>query len=229
MAGKNKKKNKSRKSNKIGSVGSTRALGSENQVNNGDVPLIPKNWQPAILALQVYRIRRTLDANDAKQTAGAFAGFSSSFQLSDLDAYTEFTNLFDQYRIHMIRMRFRPRFNFAAVVSTTDIMPRLYTVIDYNDANPITGVAQLRQYQTLKETNFDADHVRCFKPKVAVAAYSAAFTSYMSVTGGWIDTGSPAVQHYGLKGLVEAGHAGQVNLQVWSIETEYFLEFRQVI
>jgi len=34
---------------------------------------------------------------------------------------------------------------------------------------------------------------------MAVAAYSGAFTSYSNLVGGWIDSASPAVQHYGIK------------------------------
>jgi hypothetical protein len=128
---------------------------------------------------------------------GSDSAWSFKFTLDSLDNYTEFTSLFDLYRIDKIVFRLIPLQNTVEAPATQKDVGLLYGAVDLDDYAGAT-VATLCQYPNMKIANFDEKLTFAFKPKFAVAAYSGAFTSYAN-TGGWIDMGSPSVEHYGLK------------------------------
>jgi len=224
-----RKKNKSRKG---GRGAGNSVFNAENASNAGDLGMIPRGWQQPGLSNQVYKVRRISDSADANQAAGAVAFFGTSFSLAGVDAVADFTDLFDLYRISLVRMKLRPRFNVGSLGATgTGISPRLYTAIDYSDATAPAAISTLRQYSTCKETNSYSDHVRCFVPRPELAAISTTATTVLAVLpdgkpNPWISTAATTIAHFGLKGAIEAGIGGQTALQSWSIEVEYFLEFR---
>lgn len=191
----------------------------------GDIK-IPKSLQTQY---EVYHFKRIVDgATLIYQAAGSTTLGAFNFQLAGVDNYTDFTNLFDQYRIDYIVVRFRPQFNMASFASfSSTTIPTLYTVIDMDDSNTPASLAELRQYQTLRESKFDRTISRTLQPRCASALYSGAFTSYSTVRP-WVDCASSAVQWYGVKFGITAGQVGQTALQAWSIEVEYFFSFKFV-
>lgn len=58
---------------------------------------------------------------------------------------------------------------------------------------------------------------------MAVAVYSGAFTSFANAPSSWIDSGSPNVQHYGLKAAVTATAA----VQTYNLQVRARVSFRQ--
>jgi hypothetical protein len=202
---------------------------SENNENLGDVMMIPRAFARENLVNQIFRFRRSVVSATIQQAAGSDTLGAFSFTLAGIQGNSEWTTLFDQYKISLVRVLIRPLFNLAQIVAlSTDVFPPLCSVIDYDDATAISNVL-LSQYQSYKQTRFDKDHVRSIKPRVAMAAYgSGVFASFANQGNQWIDCASAAVVHYGLKYCIQAGDVGQTALQAWSVETEYFLEFRQV-
>lgn len=144
------------------------------------------------------------------------------FQATNLGNWASFSALFDQYRILAIRFAFLPRTN---VVSGTAYNPPLYTVIDYDDLNTIGSKSGYTQRQNCTETSVYQSLERTFAPRFDFAAYSGVFTSYAN-TVGWIDCGSPTVQHYGLKVFIESC---STPAPVWDLKVEYYIQFREVI
>lgn len=200
------------------------------RASTGDVMRLPKVWCDLPNSGKIWRFRRTVDGADINQIAGGLVFGSYIFKLSQVDVPTEFSSLFDQYRFSYVKLTFRPRFNFAALaVNGNQIDPRLYTVIDYDDGTNLTALAGARQYQTLLETRFDQDHVRFIKPHSSVASYaSGVFTSFDNVVDRWHDLAYPDIEHYGIKFVIEAGGGAQTNLQAWSVQLDYYLEFKTV-
>lgn len=133
--------------------------------------------------------------------------------LDMLPDYSEFTNLFDQYRINWMSLKMVPFQNVSLANSTGGqqcLAVVHYSVTDYDDAtpyNPTTGGVQLmREKQSFKEKNFftTKPFKRATRPRIAMAAYaSGAFTSYANMKPQWIDCNSPSVQHYAFKGVFE--------------------------
>lgn len=131
---------------------------------------------------------------------GTSTVFGTPFMLNQLPNYTEYTALFDQYRIAAIKITFIPRSNSSEIGST--MLPILYYVSDATDATLPTSTAELYEYPRLKYKQLSKPYSLYFKPKFADAAYQGAFSGY-AVNKGWLSTASPAVQHFGLKGVVD--------------------------
>lgn len=151
------------------------------------------------------------------------------FNLANVSNATTFQNLFDQYRIDAIRMTIKPQNNAVGLVtnSTTTLVP-LYVVIDYDNVSNLTTVASALAYQNCVVLEPGESVVRDFQPRIAMAAYSGAFTSFANVEPMWIDSASPSVQHYGVKFLIPGVAAAQTILQSWDITFEYYLSFKSL-
>jgi len=193
----------------------------------GDLVSIPKDLFN--VTNQIYKVRQVVDYSTIAQQATLSTFGAFQFQLSDLDQAVTFTTLFDQYKIDFLELKLRPNANLAQVVnpSTGQIMPLLYTAVDYDDANVPTSLAYVREYQSCKETRFDNDCVRKFKPRIALAAYSGTFVSFANQTS-WLDCASATVKHYGVKYAISPALTGQGNLQTWTVEARYYISFRQI-
>jgi len=150
------------------------------------------------------------------------------FVFTDLDNYTNFAGLYDQYRIDEIEMTIRPAFNAQQPVVGFK-MPLLYTVIDYDDAGASLTTAQAKEYANVGISLYETTYVR-FRPHIATAAYSGAslFTSFANMESTWIDVVSTGVPHYGVKLVCEAGATGQTAFQYWDVSTKFKISFRNV-
>jgi len=137
-------------------------------------------------------------------TAGNTDSFGSyTFTLNSLPNYTEFTTLFDQYRITNIRAMWMPnvRTNTPSSASSTLLgtVPPLITVVDYDDNTAVDYLA-LMQYSNAKVHEGFSPFSMSFRPNASLAAYSGAFTSYAAASRNqWYDVASPSIQFYGLK------------------------------
>lgn len=124
--------------------------------------------------------------------------FTISPVLSAMSGYTDYTSAFDKYRILEVQCDFIP--NIVGVATTSSATTS--TVIDYDDnSNLTTGAAM--EYDSCYNVNSSQTFKRTFIPKISMAAYSGAFTSFMEPKAGqWVDCASPNVIHYGLKGVI---------------------------
>jgi len=143
-----------------------------------------------------------------------------NFTLSALPSSTDFTSLFDQYRIAQVSIKFFP----VAGVGTGS--NPLVTVIDYDDSNTPSSVSDLYQYDSLQMNQPGTVFTRTLVPKTSTAVYSGAFTSFASAPNSlWIDVASPNVQYYGLKYGITAVTGATAN---WSTLIEYIVQLRNV-
>lgn len=132
------------------------------------------NWTSVITAVQ------TIESD-----------YQLSFTLDSLPGYTDFTALFDQYRIIQATVQFQP-------INGYTLLPNvIHTVIDYDD-DSTTPITDLLQYQTLISRN--GAFTRTLNPRLAGAVYSGTFTSFANLSNKtWLDSASPSVAYYGLK------------------------------
>jgi hypothetical protein len=119
---------------------------------------------------------------------------ASSIAFNASPAYTEYTGLFDQYRIRLIEAWLEP----IAAQGTTVFGP-VASAIDLDDANSPGNLASVQAKQDSLTSYGGSSHYHRWVPHCALAAYSGVFTSFANVTAPWIDSASPAVQHFGLK------------------------------
>lgn len=131
--------------------------------------------------------------------------FNFNPQLSDVPDHSDFTKLFDQYRISGATFKLIPRFNVvgAEPAGVTPPPPsQVMTAFDYDGAGPTTMNAIL-QYETLKTTRGMSVHTRFLKPAILAMAYqNTVSTAYVPKWNQFIDTVNDAVPHYGLYGLI---------------------------
>jgi len=195
--------------------------------------LVPWNQDPMTDALRLPRVvgavYRTLKSSSVdswitqSSTAAAFA--STSFACNSLASdFASLAAVFDQYRVEAIEIRLTPHVNSATGSSATAMGGQLYTVIDYDDAATLSNVGQLMAYENCITTPAYQVTRRCFKPRIALAAYAGAFTSFASGRAGWIDVASGGVLHYGLKAGCDQGTTGA--LQSWDLDIKAIIEFR---
>jgi len=88
------------------------------------------------------------------------------FRLSDLPSFTDFTNLFDMFRIARIDIDWVPEYTEltdAALVSNA-VNVRFNSVVDLVDNAAPISVNDLLQFESLKATSITKPHSRSWKP-----------------------------------------------------------------
>lgn len=175
----------------------------------------------------VYAFKRTFYVPSVISVAsgGPDGQYGFSYTIAALPNATEFTTLFDQYKIKGIKARFLPRGNVSELTGATGgNIGSIASVIDYDDGTaPTGGISQLSQYQSFKLTRSNQQHSRYFKPRLNIAAINsvAGGTQNKLNVRGWLDCDVTTTEHYGLKVVVPAPPSGTVIYDV--IVTMYML------
>lgn len=122
-----------------------------------------------------------------------------AFTLADLPDFTDFTALYDQYKITGIKIAWLPRGN-SSDVQTQGAISRFFSVIDRDDDATPSGIDQLTQYESCKMTSSTQIHSRYFRPSIRTEVPTAIGGTGYTISGPkWIDVTNTNVKHYGLK------------------------------
>lgn len=189
---------------------------------------IRKNSKINHLTTQRFVQKGLISGSDAVSSGSA----AYTFSLSDLPAYTEFTNLFDQYQIVGIKYRWvttqDPSTNSQTTASRQGAYPYIKWVHDHDDSAGLTET-QLQQYPRMKEFWFSESSkvTRWYylKPAVATQAYGTLSNGYIAKWRQFLDCGYPGTPHYGIKAYYNVLNTG-VNLL---FECKYVLKLKSVI
>lgn len=142
--------------------------------------------------------KHTIQLSNANPSFGAY-----TFKLSDMPNSTEFTNLFDRYRILGVQVLFVPHWTNAdnnPVSSMALVNPNFYTITDYTEDGVPTTLNQLFEDSSCKVTRGGRVHKRYLKPSVLTQQFESTIsTGYSPKWGQWITTDDPDVPHYCLK------------------------------
>jgi hypothetical protein len=144
---------------------------------------------------------------------------------SHITQFSSWAAVFDQYKINEVEVWFVPAPTTNTITNCG--LSSMYTVIDYDDALTPSATTQLLQYENLMVSPVINGHYRKWRPHIAVAAYSGAFTSFKNEASDWIDVASNSVQHYGIKAGISAAanSATTVNLNLF---LRIWVQFRNV-
>jgi hypothetical protein len=211
------------------------ASSSSSSSSSGSSPLV---WlglsRPPLLRArdnQVFSFIQNAPEVTFTQTAVSPAQGAFVFKLSYLTQAAQLVAVFDQYRIAMVEITFRPMFTANPLTDSPSIsVPQLYTVVDYDDVGSFGGsVANALAFANCTQSVYETV-VRRFVPHVAVGAWQSGsgFAGYANETAPWLDCASSAIEHYGVKYICDPGFAGQTQLQSWVISSRYLLCFRNV-
>lgn len=171
--------------------------------------------------------------------------FSYKFSLANIPNLTEFTNLFDEYRISKIKVRFTPYStqvesvtqDSTATQAVGGLSPIMHYVIDHDDDNTPTaneaGIQTLQEYNTYRKVRMIGDNqkdiVLMINPKSPGAVETIAGLTIAGTTryNAWLDLAQTSIPHYGLKGVFEClSPRDDQSSFVCRIETTYYMEFR---
>lgn len=184
---------------------------------------------------QLYQFKRVCELGHIIVDAGISPTyFHYEFKLSDLPAATEFTSLFDQYRIKGVSFTVYPRSNVSYIGSSSVSSPIgiMYTAIDRDDGVNPASLGELEQYQSIKKQFFNRPHKRYFKPTaVQSGVYSngGITTGYRTLPSStWFDCAYPNILYYGIKGAYDASTTSEVIAQSFRVCCTYYIQFRNV-
>lgn len=150
---------------------------------------------------------------------------TAAITLNGLPGYTDFTSLYDQYRITAWTMYFAFDRNMAPISNTAGLfdqgMPLITIVKDYDDATALTSEDQYSQYDPVIRRRLGEGIISVsIAPRAATALYSGAFTSYgIGSRGLWVDAASPGVQYYGIKFNISPSVAGTNSVTLGYLRT----------
>lgn len=140
--------------------------------------------------------------------------FGYAFNLENLPNYSEFTSLFDVYRIKGITAKFRlvqpPEAQNTP--ATSQFYPDIYVTVDHDDANAPTAVDDVLQYGKCKRGILRPNQwftYRCH-PTPAIQLYrSGTTTAYAPAKNSmWLDLAYTNTPYYAIKGCVSNESAG---------------------
>ena len=147
-------------------------------------------------------------------TNASETSFAEHFQFDQITAYTEFTSLFDTYRIDGVLLKFQLISNPDATYSTAsgtalntgNYYPKLWYCVDYDDANPLTLSAMKERgnvkCRVLRPNSFLNILIR---PNILSLIYRTNLTSgYAPKPRCWIDAANVDVPHYAFKFIIES-------------------------
>jgi len=169
-----------------------------------------------------------------------WGAMTCNFKLEDCVNYTEFTNLYDQYKIVGVKLKLIPYQTSALTAAAPHAQAGqpaflIHSAIDYDDDTQVTlsntGADALRQYPSYKCHNIYALNgkpwSRYVRPRVATEVYrTALLTGYQSTKMGWLDTTFADVSSYGLKLLFEVLSGGSAAQLMFKAQVTYYLKFK---
>lgn len=133
----------------------------------------------------------------------------NEFKLNQLPNYTDFTNLYDTYKICGIATKYIFDKNSSANDNTGDI-PRLITVNDYNDTTAPANESAMLEYASFKSTRLDKVVKRYIRPTQNITESVATAETFKSR---WNPTANVGISHMGLKqAIISSSNTGLVAL-----------------
>jgi len=184
-----------------------------------------KDVVPRSIKTKTYQICRSYEVGTILTGVSAPATSALLFTLNSVPNSADFTNLFDSYRILMALVSFMP---FVTETNTSTQHPGfIHTVLDYDDATPLTTVQQAEQYSdTYKAFSLLTSFTRCLEPAPAQAIYNGVTTTGYSRAangsrGPWMDSSAAGIEYFGLKYVTDgtlvatASAASAVKVELW--------------
>lgn len=174
-----------------------------------------------------YFTRSVYNTATLSVAPGSIGYANSTFTLGLLPDASDFTNLYDQYRIMGVRVTLLPRGNSSDLITQGNI-GRSFSVLDYDDNNVPSSINQLCQYPNMKMVSTHKAHSRYLVPKFQRDVATGLGTIAKNPSTGWIDCTRTDVLHYGVKWAVQGPPAAAGANLVYDQITTFYLAFKYV-
>jgi len=168
-----------------------------------------------------------------------FFSLTFGFTLADLPSYTQFTSLYERYRLDGVDIVLTPFYTVAdapVAAGNGSASGMFHTIFDYNDYGAISAsgsaLTSMRGRTTYRTGNITTPQPQRWhiKPRVAIGAYGGVgFAAYANMPAPWADTVSTDLEHYGMKWLFEiANTSAAAQFVNFKLEFIYHLSFTDV-
>jgi len=154
----------------------------------------------------------------------AFTLTAYQFNLNQIPLTSNFTNLYDQYRICGIKVTFYPpvtQVSTITTINTPTAAARMFSAIDLNDNTPPASTDEIREYENCKINPITEKHVRYIP-----------FPKFINSSGqnvnDWISSSNPGTAHYGLKVAVEPMGSTSTLSMNYNVEACFYLCFKNI-
>lgn len=163
--------------------------------------------------------RRTVLVEELNDGGGVHKAWD--FKLSNLVNYSDFTNLYDAYKIKKVILRIEPTSDGNDLYNIGTLSNKFIRVVhDYDDAGVLTAEADYFEYQNMKSYPACGGVIKItLYPKVAGMTYrGVATTGYSQIRPPFLDTASSAdVPHYGIKAYFPGiGQSGKLGWRIFA-------------
>lgn len=150
-----------------------------------------------------YKFSRSFDLGDMARPSATDQGFAFPFALNQLPNASDFTNLFDRYRINKIDLTFT--WTLGDVRATGGVLhPIIYVYMDDDDSAIPIAKTEVFERQAMQRFSFNETRSTLTTSIVPRWIQSrGGVSTNLAPRGSWIDMATPAVQHYGIKGWVD--------------------------
>lgn len=160
------------------------------------------------------------------------SGVGKEFRLDSVASHTEFTNLYDQYKITGVKVYFDYSPDVLGAIPSSGnshMYPKLWVKRDYDDKTTptISTMVESNQTRCLRFNAVRNTQSIFLRPAVLNTLYRTSITSgYAPVWGQWLDCGNSDIPHYGLKLLAQG--IPSTNMGAITIRCKYYLKFKNV-
>lgn len=171
---------------------------------------------------------------------GSLTAFSNNhiFKLENVVNATEFSQLFDLFRIDKVIVTYRlvnnPDANNylnSATTAQANWYPSVWSINDYDDANP-ENISEMKERIGVKNRILYPNKKMTFvvRPKVLVQTYRTALTTGYAPRSLFVDMAQQDIPHYGLKTTIDFSGVAPSAAQQYKIiqEFQYFFTCRNV-
>lgn len=172
-------------------------------------------------SLPIYNIPNPASAGSGNAT------YVLNFNLENCTEYTDFTNLYNEYKIRAVSVSFIPQFNVSTAQESA-YSSLIYSVIDVNGPEnlSIPTLDDIRQYSTVRWSPYNRIHKRYFFPRSAIAGQTVLSNTVLPGRQPWISTSVPQNLYRSLYVNVANVPSLSTGEPIYKIETTYYLSFK---
>lgn len=174
-----------------------------------------------VVSNKVHAFKRCVFSHNQSMTVPVgpgFLAFGKTFKLSDLPGYTEFTNLYDSYRILAVRYDIINQ-GISSGNMISNLTPIIHTIVDKDDATAPTTINEVMEDSRRKSKQWVGAHSVYIKPKIQNDNNGSQVISPKGKP--WIDMSDAGVLHYGLKYMVTARTSANTTFYYDTLTTYY--------
>jgi len=177
----------------------------------------------------IHHFSQATNTVNLLQQGGSNSFYAIGFQLNQLDQYTTYQALFDEYRLDRVEITFFPAYRANSVaLAPTSLIPLIYIVSDYDDSVLPTTISQLREYESCVIRDDSRAFTISIVPRTNISLASGATSGQSPSANLWVDMTQSNVPFYGIKIGIQGAPSGTTSLQEWQMSPRYYLSCRNV-